>query len=89
MSWLRLRLLALLWPTSPGAFSAYHKCANRWTRKMMIGPIELTITHRDTRDPDGYSREELVVMLETIRKHEAIMGWKVPEPREIEERGAL
>jgi hypothetical protein len=34
---------------------------------------------RDTSQPDGYSREELVKMLQIIREQEKIMGWKVPE----------
>jgi len=39
----------------------------------------VTVTYRDTRQEDGYSREELLAMLETVRRHEALQGWKVPE----------
>ena len=39
----------------------------------------MTIVVRDTREPDGYSREELMEMLKTIREQEDLQGWKVPE----------
>lgn len=40
---------------------------------------EVTITVRDMSKPDAYSREELLKMLRTIREHEEIMQWSVPE----------
>lgn len=75
---LRLKLVDLLWPSNVMATAG--ACANRRWRRGMAGPIEITVTYRDTRQPDGHSREELVEMLATIRKCEAEMGWRVPEP---------
>lgn len=76
---LLLRAFSAIWPDGdPGGSSG--SCANRRYRQFMSGPFEVTITYRDTREPDGYSREELLEMLETVRKHEASQGWKVPEP---------
>jgi hypothetical protein len=59
--------------------SSYGACANRYTYVCKFGPLEMTIVVRDTREPDGYSREELVEMLQTIREQEELQGWKVPE----------
>lgn len=53
---------------------------NRFIEVTMIGPLEVTITCRDTRREDGYSREELYSMLRLIRKEEVRHEWKVPEP---------
>lgn len=56
-------------------------CANRaWTKLDINGKIEITVTWRDLRKPDAYSREELVKMLREVRKHEAIQHWKTPDP---------
>lgn len=72
-----LRVFGLMWGRSDERLAS-GSCANRkWTR-YMFGPIEVTITYRDTRWPDGHSREELCEMLRTVRKHEQ-MGWKCPE----------
>ena len=54
-------------------------CANRHVLVNRFGPIEVTTTFRDTRKPDGYSREELVEMLQLIRRHEALQKWRAPE----------
>lgn len=56
-------------------------CANRRTTTCRAGTLEVTVVARDTRRPDGYSREELVEMLRTVRKQEALQDWRVPEPR--------
>lgn len=56
------------------------RCANRKWRKAYLGHVEVTITQRDLWKPDGYSREELLNMLWTVREHEAQQGWRVPEP---------
>lgn len=56
------------------------RTGNRFYKKGMLGPIEVTITDRDTREPDGYSREELLRMLQLIRSEEERHQWKVPEP---------
>jgi hypothetical protein len=69
--------MARLWPNRP--LSSSGSCANRRWWKTMSGPIEITLTYRDTRQEDGYSREELLQMLNEVRKHEAKQGWKVPE----------
>lgn len=56
-------------------------CANRHMTVFMVGTSEVTVVVRDTTKPDGYSREELVTMLETIRREETIQQWTVPEPQ--------
>jgi hypothetical protein len=55
-------------------------CANRWTTVFDHGPVQVTVVLRDTREPDGRSREELVEMLAEIRRSERETGWRVPEP---------
>lgn len=59
-----------------------HSCANRKSFEYASGPIVMTVAFRDTRREDGYSREELMTMLATVRTHEALQGWKVPESTE-------
>lgn len=54
-------------------------CANRWWATSVADDLQYTMVCRDTSQPDGYSREELVKMLQIIREQEKIMGWKVPE----------
>jgi hypothetical protein len=54
-------------------------CANRHEVRFARGPEVITIQRRDTRRPDGYSRDELYWMLHEVRKHEQQQGWKVPE----------
>lgn len=54
-------------------------CGNRHVKVSMLGCMEITITFRDTRDPDGYSREDLLEMLRLIRKHEMIQNWRTPD----------
>jgi hypothetical protein len=56
-------------------------CANRYTWVCLFGPLEMTVVVRDTRAADGYSREELVEMLATVREYERLQGWHVLEPR--------
>ena len=79
--WL-LNIFQLLWLKGDDHASV-GACANRRWRRFMAGPIEVTILYRDTRLDDGYSREELLEMLQTVRKHEARLGWKVPEPKGV------
>lgn len=55
-------------------------CGNRMWEVRQFGGLELTVTLRNTLEPDGYSREELVEMLERVRRHETRMGWRAPEP---------
>lgn len=55
-------------------------CANRQVRTVMLGSTEVTVTLRDTKEPDAYSREEIYRMFQTVRENEQRMGWKVPEP---------
>lgn len=55
-------------------------CANRSTFTYRHDRQEMTLILRDMTKPDGYSREELVGMLATIRSEEARTGWTVPEP---------
>jgi hypothetical protein len=75
---LRWKIMAWLWPKKPP--SATGGCANRKWWVAFAGPIEVKLTYRDTRQPNAYSREELVEMLRAIRENEKWMGWKVPEP---------
>jgi len=58
--------------------------ANRTIRRDNLAHLECTITLRDIRKPDGYSREELYQMLGLIRLHEELQNWKVPEPIKCE-----
>ena len=71
-----LWVIALVWPsrTSAGV------CGNRAWQTAMLGTLEVSLTLRETSVSDGYSREELLEMLQTVRRHEKIQGWKVPEP---------
>jgi hypothetical protein len=82
--WLRkareqLRDLGLDEPTKRES-RAVGSCANRRWSTWVVGRIEVTTTYRDTSEPDGHSREELVEMLATVRRAEAETGWRVPEP---------
>jgi hypothetical protein len=80
MDWLRWYLIGWLWP---GRLASRGVCANRAWHVVKRGPIEATLIFRDTRQPDDYSREELVAMLETVRRHEKLQGWRVPEPTDV------
>lgn len=84
MEWLRWKLMALLWP---GRQASVGRCANRVWHVVRRGPIEAKLTFRDTRLADGYSREELLEMLETVRKHETLQGWRCPEPSAVSRGG--
>jgi hypothetical protein len=54
--------------------------ANRFETVFRRGCLEVTVVERDTRQPDGHTREELCEMLRLIRWHEGLQGWRVPEP---------
>ncbi|KKM83858.1 hypothetical protein LCGC14_1305110 [marine sediment metagenome] len=54
-------------------------CSGRTTRKYNGTGLEITVIYRDKSKPRLYSREELVLMLKTIRENEAAQNWKVPE----------
>jgi hypothetical protein len=77
MRWWQFKLM--LWLAKFGRRSTL-VCANRWESVSRCGPFEVTVTVRDTTKPDGYSREELLMMPETVREHEAEQGRQVPEP---------
>ncbi len=70
----------------PGA--ARGACANRTWVRARAGRHELAVTVRDCGEPDGFSREELVRMLAEVRRHEALQGWRVPEPLDPPTAGA-
>jgi hypothetical protein len=53
---------------------------NRVIEKGKLGATEITIVYRDTNQADGYSREELLLMLKEIRINEERQQWTVPEP---------
>lgn len=57
----------------------WKSCANRHETRCDFGRLEVTITIRDKRKPDGYSREELCEMLALVRRHEKLQDWRVPE----------
>ena len=71
----RWRLMVWLWPKKYRGVGH----SNRLWWVAMMGPIEVKLTYRDTRQEDGYSREELIEMLRVIRESERHMGWKVPQ----------
>lgn len=56
------------------------RVANRFIRTGFLGVLEFTVTIRDPRQEDGYSREELLNLLKLIRVQEEKQNWKVPEP---------
>ena len=76
--WWQLRMKLLIWLLGK-RWASTGTCANRKWWKRMVGPFEVTITMRHICALDGYSREELFEMLGTVRKHEALQGWCVPE----------
>lgn len=75
--WKRLRFL---WAMSKVVPTQWSIVGNRSIEKGVVDGIEVTITIRNTLQPDAYSREELYQMFELIRKHEKIQGWRVPDP---------
>jgi hypothetical protein len=75
IDWFRIRLILWLWPSR----SDFMSCANRRQYRVTFGRFEITMLLRDISQPDGYERTELLQMLQTVRRHEAYMGWKVPE----------
>jgi len=77
---IRAGILSWLWDVAAGDADSVGSCANRRWSKKTVGSIEFIFIRRYKGMADGYSREELVEMLETVRKHEHLMGWKVPEP---------
>ena len=80
---IRLWLRAFIWlvrHAPPPIRRSVAFVGNRTTWTLTTGVQEWTTCSRRTNQPDAYTREELVEMLETIRKHEAVQGWRVPEP---------
>ncbi|KKK79528.1 hypothetical protein LCGC14_2832570 [marine sediment metagenome] len=54
-------------------------CSGRTTHKYDSTSFEITVIYRDKSESNLYSREELILMLKTIRENEAAQNWKVPE----------
>jgi len=54
-------------------------CGARYTQGFEATFYEVTVIFRDTSMDNHYSREELVKMLDLIRKEEKFQNWKVPE----------
>ncbi len=54
-------------------------CSGRTVRKHDGINFEVKVIYRDRREPGLYSREDLILMLKTIRENEAAQNWKVPE----------
>jgi len=74
--WLRVLLFAI----RRGALYQLGSCSNRTWHAALFDSVEVKLTTRKLWEPDGYSREELLLMLHTVREHEAKQGWSVPEP---------
>lgn len=68
--------------------NSVRRCANRTTFTLADESVEYTLTVRDKREPDNYSREEIYAMLRTVRSAERIQQWHCPEPTEQEIQGA-
>ena len=77
----RFWLKVLMFVVRRGAVRSSGTRANRTWRTALFGSVEVTITARKLWEPDGYSRDELIRMLQTVREHEARQGWAVPEPK--------
>jgi hypothetical protein len=80
--WLAMRLIFHLarWAASGGK-----TVANRAEFTMELARLELLVRFRRPKEPDGWAREEVVRMLETVRAAERRMRWKAPDagaPRE-------
>lgn len=70
--------------TSPrGSIKKTTVVGNRSIYTGQVGPFEVTTTFRNTKEEDGYSREELYSLLKLIRREEERHQWKVPEPKEF------
>jgi len=54
---------------------------NRHTTKFHFINSDLEIIYTDLTKKSNHTREELVEMLETVRREEKEMNWKVPEPK--------
>ena len=54
-------------------------CSGRCTRIHQSERWGALVQIKDKREPNWYSREELVKTLDTIRREEKRTGWKVPE----------
>lgn len=75
--WQRLKFA---WQVSRIIPTRWSMVGNRTIEVGMVGTLEVTTIVRETSQPDGYSREELLSMLRLIRTHEEFQHWKVPEP---------
>lgn len=81
MKWqLIKRLKFVLWSLRLINFKQVTSVGNRMIYVGWSGKSEVTITLRNTREPDGYARTELLEMLKLIRVEEERQHWKVPEP---------
>lgn len=58
----------------------------RWGIVKQTGNFDIEVIVKDTSQPASlwHTREELLIMLRTVRKEEIRMGWVVPEPTERE-----
>jgi hypothetical protein len=54
-------------------------CSGRCTRIHQSERWDVLVQIKDKSQPDWYSREELVGMLDAVRREEKRTGWKVPE----------
>lgn len=73
--WRVLRVLGIWVP-----FQDVTLVGNRFIRRGNLVPLDVTIIQRDTREPDGYERTELLRMMYLIRTEEERQQWTVPEP---------
>lgn len=56
------------------------RCGRRMVSTFVVGGTEYTVTSRELRHPDHYSREELLAMLAIVRREEQRMRWRCPDP---------
>ncbi len=55
-------------------------CSGRFTRVHDGENWEVTLIFRNKKEPDFYSREELLVLLRALRANETVQQWQIPEP---------
>lgn len=78
--WKRFWFEVMMFALRRGGGKYFGSCANRAWCTTMFGAHEARLVLRDTAREDGHSREELYVMLRTVREHERNQGWTCPEP---------
>jgi hypothetical protein len=73
----RIKWIIALLLVHPKAFSSV---GNRTIYKGQDKGLHITVILTEVNKPGGYSREELLNLLQLIRNEEERHGWKTPEP---------